>query len=93
MISMTGRIPIIAAPTAAPVNAISEIGVSRTRTGPNLSSSPSDVLNTPSAAATSSPNRMTRSSLSISSDKAVTIACLNLIAVIIDVFLIYAKNT
>ena len=49
IISTTGFIPITAAPTAAPVKAISEIGVSRTRSGPNSASKPSDVLNGPSA--------------------------------------------
>jgi hypothetical protein len=34
-ISATGRIPIIAAPTAAPTIAVSEIGVSMTRCSPN----------------------------------------------------------
>src|SRR5919201_1642450 len=40
MISATGRIPCIAAPIAAPASAISEIGVLRTRSGPNSSSIP-----------------------------------------------------
>src|SRR3954447_19079449 len=40
MISTTGRPPAIAAPIAAPVKPSSEIGVSRTRSGPNSSSSP-----------------------------------------------------
>ena len=33
--STTGRVPTIAAPTAAPMIVDSEIGVSRTRSGPN----------------------------------------------------------
>ena len=41
--------------------------MSRTRSGPNRSSSPSEVLNGPSATAMSSPNMTTRSSRSISS--------------------------
>ena len=40
MISTTGRMPCIAAPMPAPTIAISEIGVLRTRSGPNSSSSP-----------------------------------------------------
>ena len=55
MISAIGRRPFIAAPMTAPMIACSEIGVSRTRLGPNRSSRPSVVLNTPPAAATSSP--------------------------------------
>ena len=37
MISSTGRLPVIAAPYAAPVIASSEIGVSNTRSGPYFS--------------------------------------------------------
>jgi len=55
MISTTGLRPVIAAPIAAPTIACSEIGVSRTRSAPNLSSSPTVALKTPPAAATSSP--------------------------------------
>ena len=36
MISATGRMPVIAAPMAMPRMACSEIGVSRTRLGPNV---------------------------------------------------------
>ena len=36
MISTTGRMPCIAAPMPAPTSAISEIGVLRTRVGPEL---------------------------------------------------------
>ena len=57
MISAMGRRPFIAAPITAPMIACSEMGVSRTRRGPNRSSSPSVVLNTPPAAATSSPRK------------------------------------
>ena len=35
--STTGLRPVAAAPTAAPTNAASEIGVSRMRSGPNSS--------------------------------------------------------
>ena len=47
MISITGRSPVAAAPTAAPRKPISDIGVSRTRRGPNDSSSPAEVLKGP----------------------------------------------
>jgi len=40
MISATGRIPPIAAPTAQPMMADSAMGVSRTRSGPNSSCRP-----------------------------------------------------
>ena len=66
MISAMGLRPVIAAPMAAPTMACSEMGVSRTRQGPNFSSSPTVVLKTPPAAATSSPRKTTRSSRSIS---------------------------
>ncbi len=66
MISAIGRRPVIAAPTAAPRMACSLIGVSRTRSGPNSSSSPTVVLNTPPAAATSSPSNTTLGSRRIS---------------------------
>jgi hypothetical protein len=46
-ISAMGRIPISAAPEAAPVMAISEIGVSITRSGPKRSISPLLVPNAP----------------------------------------------
>ena len=69
----------MAAPTAAPVNAISEIGVSRTRKGPNSFSKPSEVLKGPSAAATSSPMSITDGSARISSARAVAIAARTLI--------------
>ncbi len=46
-ISATGRMPIMAAPTAAPTMADSAIGVSMTRSAPNSSSRPSVTLNAP----------------------------------------------
>ena len=46
-ISATGRIPIIAAPTAAPTMAVSAIGVSITRSSPNSPMSPSVTLKAP----------------------------------------------
>ena len=39
--SAIGRMPASAAPVAAPMNAVSEIGVSITRSGPNFASRPS----------------------------------------------------
>ena len=66
MISAMGRRPVMAAPMAAPRMACSEMGASRTRSGPNRSSRPTVVLNTPPAPATSSPKKTTLGSLSIS---------------------------
>ena len=66
MISAIGRRPVMAAPIAAPRMACSLIGVSRTRCGPNSSSRPGVVLNTPPAAATSSPRNTTLGSRRIS---------------------------
>ena len=73
-ISAMGRMPISAAPEAAPTMAISEIGVSMTRSGPKRSISPALVLNAPPYAPTSSPIRKTRSSRAISSAMAWLIA-------------------
>ena len=64
MISATGRTPVIAAPMAAPTIACSEMGVSHTR--PNSSNRPTVVLNTPPAAAMSSPRHTTVGSRRIS---------------------------
>ena len=81
--SATGRSPPVAAPTAAPMNADSEIGVSSTRPGnlryrplvtpstpPQASSSPGE----PSPPALSSPITMTDGSRSISCASASLIA-------------------
>src|SRR5260221_4140577 len=70
MMSTTGRRPVIAAPTATPVNPASEIGVSMTRDFPNSSTSPDKTLNGVPASATSSPIRHTRGSRRISSASA-----------------------
>src|ERR1700730_304188 len=70
MMSTTGRRPVIAAPTATPVNPASEIGVSMTRDFPNSSTSPDRTLNGVPASATSSPIRHTRGSRRISSASA-----------------------
>ena len=47
MISTTGLKPIIAAPMAAPVNAVSEIGVATTRSLPYLPERPLVIPTTP----------------------------------------------
>src|SRR5215467_4281681 len=77
MMSTTGRIPVMAAPTAIPVNPASEIGVSRTRSFPNSSTSPVRTLNTVPASAMSSPQMKTRESRRISSAIASRTASLN----------------
>src|SRR5579872_145867 len=75
MMSTTGRSPVIAAPTPIPLNPASEIGVSRTRSAPNSSTSPERTLNGVPASATSSPKMHTRESCRISSANASRIAC------------------
>src|SRR5687767_10280301 len=63
-----GRIPVIAAPTAAPMIAVSEIGVSMTRSCPKSSESPSVTVNpppNPPETPTSSPRMNTEESLLI----------------------------
>src|ERR1700685_1526766 len=80
MISTTGRIPVIAAPTATPVNPASEMGVSMTRSLPNSSTSPVRTLNGVPASATSSPKMQMRSSRRISSANASRTACANVIS-------------
>src|SRR5579864_2145191 len=75
IISTTGRMPVIAAPTATPVKPASEIGVSRTRSVPNSSTSPDRTLNGVPASATSSPRMQTRGSRRISSASASRTAC------------------
>src|SRR5579872_2607895 len=75
MMSTTGRIPVIAAPTASPVIPASEIGESRTRSGPNSSTSPESTLKGVPASATSSPTMKTVSSRRSSSASASFTAC------------------
>ena len=70
MISATGRIPWTAAPIAAPASAISEIGVLRTRSGPNSSSIPCVTPIEPPISAMSSPMMKTSSSWRIACDSA-----------------------
>src|SRR6202035_260432 len=77
IISTTGRIPVIAAPTPTPVNPASEIGVSITRSLPNSSTSPESTLNGVPASATSSPMMHTVGSRRISSASASRTACAN----------------
>ena len=62
MISTTGRMPCIAAPMPAPTIAISEIGVLRTRSAPNSSTSPWVTPIEPPISAMSSPMMKTSSS-------------------------------
>src|SRR5690242_14823326 len=75
MMSTTGRMPAMAAPTASPVKPASEIGVSSTRSLPNSSTSPESTLNGVPASATSSPMMHTVRSRRISSASASRIAC------------------
>src|SRR5437588_165901 len=70
MMSTTGRIPVIAAPSPMPVMPASEIGESITRSGPNSSTSPDRTLNGVPASATSSPITNTDGSRRISSASA-----------------------
>src|SRR3981081_202463 len=70
MMSTTGLIPVIAAPTARPVKPASEIGVSITRSVPNSSTRPDSTLNGVPASATSSPMMKTVGSRRISSASA-----------------------
>src|SRR5487761_68429 len=67
MMSTTGRLPAMAAPTPIPVKPGSEIGVSITRSVPNSSTSPLRTLKGVPASATSSPMTKTVSSRRISS--------------------------
>src|SRR5208282_5478019 len=77
MMSTTGRNPVMAAPTAIPVNPASEIGMSTTRSLPNSSSNPERTLKGVPASATSSPKITTVGSRLISSASASRIACAN----------------
>src|SRR5579872_2188397 len=77
MMSTTGRSPVMAAPTATPVNPASEMGVSTTRFAPNSSTNPESTLNGVPASATSSPMMQTRESRRISSASASRTACAN----------------
>src|SRR6266850_997423 len=70
MISTTGLMPVISAPTAIPVKPASDIGVSITRSVPNSSTRPLSTLYTVPASAMSSPQMKTRESRRISSARA-----------------------
>src|SRR3954470_3200066 len=84
MISTTGRSPATALPNAAPAIASSEIGVSKTRSAPCFSISPGVTANTPPAAATSSPKKITESSRASSSSIACRIASRNSTSAILE---------
>src|SRR5215216_3423297 len=75
MMSTTGRMPVIAAPSPRPVMPASEIGESITRRGPNSSTRPESTLNGVPASATSSPMTNTASSRRSSSASASFTAC------------------
>src|SRR3954452_21468538 len=75
MMSTTGRIPVIAAPSASPAMAGSEIGEAITRSGPNSSTRPDITLNGVPASATSSPMMYTVGSRRSSSASASFTAC------------------
>ncbi len=70
MISTIGCMPCIAAPIPAPTIAISEIGVLRTRSGPNSSSIPWVTPIEPPISAMSSPMMKTESSSRIARERA-----------------------
>ena len=70
MISTTGRMPCIAAPMPVPTIAISEIGVLRTRSGPNSASIPWVTPIEPPISAMSSPMMKTSSSERIALESA-----------------------
>src|SRR6185503_3249845 len=74
MMSTTGRMPVMAAPTPMPAIPASEIGESITRCAPNSSTKPDKTLNGVPASATSSPIMKTRGSRRISSASASLIA-------------------
>ena len=64
-ISSTGRMPVSAAPTAAPASPSSLIGVSITRSLPKRCTRSPDTPKAPPYTPTSSPKRNTRGSASI----------------------------
>src|ERR671919_2019886 len=75
MMSTTGRMPVIAAPSPMPVIPASEMGESSTRSGPNSSTRPESTLNGVPASATSSPTTNTAGSRRSSSASASLTAC------------------
>ena len=80
MISTIGFSPARAAPTAAPTNPDSDMGVSRTRSGPYLSRNPRVTAYAPSYAPMSSPIRRTFSSPSMASRSPCAMASLKIIS-------------
>src|SRR5579862_7175868 len=70
IMSITGRMPVIAAPTPRPVMPASEMGESMTLVTPNSSTNPDSTLNGVPASATSSPRMNTVGSRRISSASA-----------------------
>src|SRR4051794_26290783 len=77
MMSTTGRMPVIAAPSPRPTMPASEIGESITRAGPNSSTRPASTLNGWPASAMSSPMRKTVGSRRSSTARASLTACAN----------------
>src|SRR5215210_1014344 len=75
MMSTTGRMPVIAAPSPSPVMPASEMGESITRSGPNSSTRPENTLKGVPASATSSPITKTVGSRRSSSASASLTAC------------------
>src|SRR5690348_4604361 len=75
MMSTTGPMPGIAAPTPIPVIPTSEISESMIRSGPNSSTNPDSTLNGVPASATSSPITYTVASRRSSSASASRMAC------------------
>src|SRR3990172_9697177 len=85
-ISATGRRPYSASPTAIPTIPPSARGVSRTRSVPNLSQSPSVARKTPPLFPMSSPRRTTAGLRSISPASAELIAWMSVILAIASSF-------
>src|SRR3954471_12651466 len=75
MMSTTGRMPVMAAPSPIPEMPASEIGESMIRAGPNSSTRPAITLNGVPASATSSPITNTHGSRRSSSASASFTAC------------------
>jgi len=82
MKSITGRVPVIAAPQLRPTNPRSQMGVSQSRTGPYRSNSPAVVLKFPPRLPMPSPMTKIRGSRAISSPSASSVACMKLISCI-----------
>ncbi len=74
MKSITGRVPVIAAPPASPTNPRSQIGVSQRRTGPYRSNRPDVVAKLPPRLPIPSPITKIRGFFAISSVRASSVA-------------------